>query len=343
VLNYIPMDFSFLKNLQNAHLMVVGEVGIDEYLWGDTHRISPEAPVPIIEVQSRSLKLGLSANVAQNLVSLGAKTTLLSICGEDEDSAKLKAMIVDAGISNSHFISDSTRPTMRKTRVIAQKQHVVRVDYERVHGLDAKLAKEFTNRICDLIPTVDGIIVQDYGKGLFNSDTMNFVRFAKEKKKPVFVDPSRTSPLPLYRGVTLTTPNLAEAETLCKLDPDRSMPPGKNDVRLLQMALKILSETESEHSIITCGEWGMISVSEGKKTLNRIPTFARDVFDVTGAGDTVIAVLSLMMSLNLPLSQCMQIANAAAGIVVGRIGASTVTPAELKTELERLRIVGLIH
>lgn len=336
------MDLELIKDFSKAHLLVAGEVGIDEYIWGDTRRISPEAPVPVIEVESQTYKLGLSANVAQNLASLGANTTLVSVCGADGDSEKLKAMIGEAGVSESYFVSDPTRPTLRKTRVIAQKQHVVRVDYERVHHLDSSLAKDFTEKICDLIPSADGVIVQDYGKGLFNADTMSFVRYAKEKKKPVFVDPSRTSPLSLYSGVTLLTPNIAEAEILCHLQPDRTQPTGKNDERLFQMAAQILTETDCTHSIITCGEWGMISVSKNDRKLNRIPTFARDVFDVTGAGDTVIATLSLMMVLGHSLSRCMQVANAAAGIVVGRIGASTVTPQELKSELERLTRLGLI-
>lgn len=337
------MDHTFIQKFSDVNLLVVGEVGIDEYIWGNTSRISPEAPVPVVEVESQSLKLGLSGNVAQNLTSLGVKTSLISVCGEDTDSARLQGMLKDAGTHKMHFVSDPSRPTLRKTRVIAQRQHVVRVDYERSHGLDAKLAKEFVTRICDEIPRVDGVIVQDYGKGIFNSDTMSFVKEARAKKKPVFVDPSRVSPLALYQGVTLLTPNIVEAETLCKAVPDRSMPPGNNDVRLLGMAKQILNETGSEHSIVTCGEWGMVSVTRNEDRLNRIPTFARDVFDVTGAGDTVIAVLSLMYCLGYSLSECMQVANAAAGIVVGRIGAAAVTPAELKTELERLEEAGVIR
>lgn len=336
------MDHKFLDQFSEVNLLVVGEVGIDEYVWGNTSRISPEAPVPVVEVESQSLKLGLAGNVAQNLTSLKVNTSLISVCGVDSDSHQLQGMLKDSGVKNLQFISDASRPTLRKTRVIAQRQHVVRVDYERSHGLDAKLAKDFVAQICDALPKVDGVIVQDYGKGIFNPDTMSFVKEARAKKKPVFVDPSRVSPLPLYQGVTLLTPNIAEAETLCKATPDRRMPAGKNDERLLAMATQILNETQSEHSIITCGEWGMVSVSKSAPALTRIPTFARDVFDVTGAGDTVIAVLSLMYCLGYPLSQCMQVANAAAGIVVGRIGASAVTVEELKTELERLEESGVI-
>ena len=227
-------------------------------------------------------------------------------------------------------------------RVIAQKQHVVRVDYERSHGLDPKLSHRFIESICDLIPQCDGVIVQDYGKGLWTQDTMTFVDQAKAHKRPIFVDPSRLSKLSLYRGVTLLTPNIAEAENLCGLRGLPSKLAGRDDERLLGMGLKILEETEAECAIITCGEWGMISVSRGERRINRIPTFARDVYDVTGAGDTVVSVLALMTVLGHPLSLCMQVANAAAGIVVGQIGAASVTPKELKAELDRLHEVGLI-
>ncbi|NBX68283.1 MAG: D-glycero-beta-D-manno-heptose-7-phosphate kinase [Proteobacteria bacterium] len=337
------MDLSFLKDISQAHLLVAGEVGIDEYLWGDCRRISPEAPVPVVEVESQSFKLGLSANVAQNLASLGTKTTLLSVKGADSDGIKLGEMLKEAGISKVEFVEDASRPTLRKVRVLAQKQHVVRVDYERSHPLDAKLAKNFVERICDLLPSADGIIVQDYGKGIWNPDTMAFVQHAKSLKKPVFVDPSRMSPLELYQGMTLSTPNIVEAETLCRIPSGKSRLVGKDDAALTKMARQILDITGSEHSIITCGEWGMVSLSRGQDSLNRIPTFAREVFDVTGAGDTVIAVLSLMYVLGQSLSDCMKVANAAAGIVVGRIGASSVTIDELRTELERLLKAGLMN
>lgn len=326
------MDTSFLNEFAKTRLLVAGEVGIDEYLWGDTRRISPEAPVPVVEVESQTNKLGLAANVAQNVVSLGGATTLVTVRGEDADGARLARMMEAAGLGKVEFIEDASRPTLRKVRVIAQKQHVVRVDYERSHALEPRLAKSFTEKICDSIASVDGIIVQDYGKGLWKADTMSFVKQAKSHKKPVFVDPSRQSPLGLYQGVTLLTPNQAEAQQLT----------GQDGAQLETMARLILEATGAEHSIITCGAAGMVSLSRDKLGLQKIPTFAREVFDVTGAGDTVIAVLSMMYVLGQPLARCMQVANAAAGLVVGRIGASAVSVAELKEELERLHQVGLI-
>jgi len=337
------MNTDLIKDFEKAHLLVAGEVGIDEYIWGDTRRISPEAPVPVIEVESQDCKLGLGANVAQNITSLGGQVTLVSVRGDDQDGKHLEQMLSEARITRSVLHTDTSRPTLRKVRVIAQRQHVVRIDYEKSHPLDAKLVKAFNDSICDHLDSVDGVIVQDYGKGLWNRDSMAFVKTAKQKNKPVFVDPSRNTKVNLYQGATLLTPNTAEAEILAGSIPQASKSSvGKDDERLLEIGKKILSETNAEHLIITCGEWGMISLDGDASRLNRIPTFAKDVFDVTGAGDTVISVLALMYVLGHPLSRCMEVANAAAGIVVGRIGAATVTPIELKNELDHLVLSGII-
>ncbi|NBX82059.1 D-glycero-beta-D-manno-heptose-7-phosphate kinase [bacterium] len=335
------MNLDFLNRLSSARLLVVGEVGIDEYVWGDTHRISPEAPVPVVEVKSVDHKLGLSANVAQNLAALGAQTTLLTVCGNDEDSKKLKQMVASAGIDQLEVLTDESRPTLRKVRIICQKQHVVRVDFERSHRLAPQLSREFTDRICDQLSQCDGVILQDYGKGIWNSDTVSFIQHARTKGVPVFVDPSRLSSLDLYRGVSLLTPNLAEAEALTgkkSLLKEGDFPAE----HLEQMAQHILKATDCEESIITCGGWGMVAVTRQNPKLKRIPTFAKKVFDVTGAGDTVIAVLSLMKVLGYSLQECMQVANAAAGVVVGQIGAATVSPEELRKELELLEKEGIL-
>ncbi len=336
------MNSNFIEKMSGAHLLVAGEVGIDEYIWGDTRRISPEAPVPVVEVESQTHKLGMAGNVAQNITALKGKVSLLSICGKDREASQLKEMLSQAGIKDCHFIEDVSRPTFRKVRVIAQKQHVVRVDYERSHFVDEKIAKAVSNKICEILDSIDGVIVQDYGKGFWTEASMAFVKVAREKKKPVFVDPSRNTPLKLYKGVTLLTPNKVEAEVLTGMSEERSGTSKLDLAKLEKIAQKILETTECSHSIVTCGESGMISVSNEDRKLKRIPTFAREVYDVTGAGDTVISVLSLMMVLGHPLEECMKVANAAAGLVVGQIGAATVTPQELKTELERLTTLGLL-
>lgn len=336
------MNLTFLEKLKGAHLLVAGEVGIDEYIWGDTRRISPEAPVPIVEVESQSHKLGLAANVAQNITSLGGRVTLVSVRGNDRDGEQLERMLGEAGIRESSFVIDPTRPTLRKVRVVAQRQHVVRIDYEKQHSLNGSLSKDFRDRICDSVPQCDGIILQDYAKGLWNGETTGFVQHAKAHRKPVFVDPSRLAEADLYKGTTLLTPNIVEAERLSGVALAHPRTAGKDDDLLLKMAERILAASQVEHVIITCGESGMVALSRGEKRLLRIPTFARDVFDVTGAGDTVISVLALTYVIGLPLADCMRVANAAAGIVVARIGTATVTAGELKEELERLEKTGAL-
>lgn len=332
------MDFNFLKNLSQEKILVAGEVGIDEYIWGDTNRISPEAPVPVVEVTSQELKLGLSANVAQNIATLGGNVTLLTICGEDREATILKDLLIKNGISNFHFIIDSSRPTLKKTRVISQHQHIVRVDFEKSHKLSSDIAVKFKNKLEELLEDHKGVIVQDYGKGIWKSETMEFSKKANKKGIPIFVDPNRNTPLSLYENVTLLTPNILEAKALTHFQPegssDSSLPLGNDEKALTQMAKKILETTRCEHAIITCGEWGMVSLSRTENSLVRIPTYAKKVFDVTGAGDTVIAVLSLMSLKGLPLDQSMKVANFAAGIVVGRMGASSVTVEELSTAMQ---------
>lgn len=323
---------AYLERFRGAHLVVAGEVGIDEYLWGETRRISPEAPVPVVEVSSQTRRLGLAGNVAQNLTALGARASLVTVRGEDADGEKLAELLKDAAIVDCDLITDTSRPTLRKVRVIAQKQHLLRVDYEKVHGLDPAIAKRFVDSICERMEGADGVIVQDYGKGLWNADTMGFLKHARAKGIPVFVDPSRNSPLSLYRGCTLLTPNTAEAEVLCRLPRGTGVD---------EMAREMLKVTDAQHAIITCGEAGMVSLSRGETELVRIPTFAREVFDVTGAGDTVIAVLSLMASAGYPLRECMGVANAAAGVVVAKIGAATCSPSELTEALANLSTHGL--
>ena len=332
------MDSEFIDSFKDRHLLIAGEVGIDEYIWGETRRISPEAPVPVVEVESTESKLGLAANVAQNVTALGARATIVSVRGEDADGQRIEWLMKKAGIG-THFIEDASRPTLRKTRIIAGKQHIVRVDYEKSHRLDPKVGQQFKEAICDQIEKTDGIILQDYGKGLWNADIASFIKQAKQKNRPVFVDPSRLSPPSIYHGATLLSPNLDEAKAMAghhsHIDKD-------DDKTLMTLAQVIIDAANAEHIIITCGSAGMVSLSGKDTQLSRIPTYAREVFDVTGAGDTVIAVLALMHIQGHPLPLCMQVANAAAGKVVARIGTSTVTPAELKKELERIQKRGLL-
>lgn len=318
-----------LPDFRGLRVLVAGEVGIDEYLWGDASRVSPEAPVPVVELDRQTFHLGMAGNVAQNLAALGAVPVLVSVVGQDRDAEQLKELLGAAGVTDATLLVDASRPTLRKTRVIARRQHVVRLDREKRHRLSPALAQAFSDAMSARLSDVDAVIVEDYGKGLWNLDTMAFVGRAAALGKPVFVDPNRTTPLAVYRGATLLTPNLDEAAALTKMEIDHKATFVADEARLTELGHALLAGTDAEHAVITLGEWGMAFLSHGQNRCARIPTFAREVFDVTGAGDTVIAVVALAYSKGLPLADCLRLANAAAGVVVGRVGTSAVTTDEL--------------
>lgn len=321
--------------IRGVHLLVAGETGIDEYVWGEIRRISPEAPVPVVEVRSRNLKLGMAANVAQNIARLGGKVSLVTVRGQDEDGTSIERLLTQEGIENVSFVEDVTRPTLRKTRVIAQKQHVVRIDQEKSHRLTDAPAKAFSDRILERLDGVQGVVLQDYGKGLWHEGTVGFLKVAKERGIPVFVDPSRYSSVGIYRGATLMTPNLEEAEMLAGVRHESLSSPVIQDARLDRIVRTLADRADLEHSIVTCGAQGMVCLSQGDQQMSHIPTFAREVFDVTGAGDTVISVLGMMMAAGFEIAVSMRVANAAAGVVVGKVGTASVSPEELVRELRR--------
>jgi rfaE bifunctional protein kinase chain/domain len=318
-----------VPNFRGLRVLVAGEVGIDEYLWGDASRVSPEAPVPVVELDRQTFHLGMAGNVAQNLSALGATPVLVSVVGADGDAEQLKALLAGAGVTDTALVVDPSRPTLRKTRVVARRQHVVRLDREKRHRLEARTARAFCEAMGAKLAEVDAVIVEDYGKGIWNRDTMAFVGRAAALGKPVFVDPNRSTPLAVYRGATLLTPNLEEAAALAKIELDDKRSFVADEGKLTELGHALLAGTDAEHAVLTLGEWGMASLSQGQSRCERIPTFAREVFDVTGAGDTVIAVVALAYARGLPLTECLRLANLAAGIVVGRVGTSAVTHEEL--------------
>lgn len=330
---------SLVEKFRDTRILVAGEIGIDEYLIGECSRISPEAPVPIVEVERRIEGMGLAGNVAHNLASLGAQVAILGISGDDSDGELLKSRLQSVGVV-PYLIPDKTRPTLRKVRVIAQKQHLVRIDYERSHRLDANCAKRFRDLLLEVLQEYDALILQDYGKGVWCPDTISLISEVRRIGKAVYVDPSRKTPLPWYEGATLLTPNMMEAQCLCGATHRASKELGNDNEALRILAKQILDTVHSDYSVITCGEWGMVALQRGSNALLRIPTFAREVYDVTGAGDTVISVMALMHLQGANIESCMKVSNAAAGIVVGRLGASSVTPGELSQELNRLELLG---
>jgi D-beta-D-heptose 7-phosphate kinase/D-beta-D-heptose 1-phosphate adenosyltransferase len=308
-----------IGRFRTKRVLVLGDLMLDRYIWGAVSRISPEAPVPVVEVRKDSLCLGGAGNVAQNLTSLGAQPVLTGVVGDDQEGR----WIQDNASGSRGVFTDKSRPTTVKTRIIAHHQQVVRVDLEQKGALSAGIEKKILGVIGN--EEYDGLLVSDYNKGIVNPSLMAKALLLTEKRRiPVFVDP-KVPHFRLYSPVTLITPNHFEAEKIvghgCQTDPE-----------VERAGTEILSLISCRYLIIKRGEQGMTVFEQGKRPLY-IPTVAREVFDVTGAGDTVIAAATLALLAGATIREAALIANAAAGIVVGKIGTATVTPGELKAAL----------
>ncbi len=308
-----------IRKFKAKRVLVLGDLMLDRYIWGAVSRISPEAPVPVVEVQKDSLCLGGAGNVAQNLHSLGATALLTGVVGNDPEGRWIRD---NAAASQGIFI-DRSRPTTVKTRIIAHHQQVVRVDLEKKGILTAGVEKSILDYL--RLEKFDGLLVSDYNKGIVNPSLMaKALDRAKERRIPVFVDPKITH-FRLFSPVTLIAPNHFEAEKIVGH-------PCHTDTEVEKAGAEILSLVSTRYLIIKRGEQGMAVFEQGQKAIH-IPTVAREVFDVTGAGDTVIAAASLALLCGATIREAALIANAAAGIVVGKIGTATVTPRELVAAL----------
>jgi len=300
-------------------MIIVGDSGLDEYVFGRVRRISPEAPVPIVEVVddgTTDYRLGLSTNVAQNITSLGGTCYLISVVGQDSAAESLKGILDKAKVSPEHLVVDQTRPTTRKLRVMSGQHHIVRVDYEHQRFISQDIEDQILTRVKKLLPQSDGVIIQDYAKGVLSeSCTQQVIQLAKKEKKKIFVDPHRSTPAEYYRGADVMTPNYDEALTLSRLSFDELRNASDS---LQEVGDTIRQAVDSQNLVITRGKDGM-SLFEGRNN-SQIPTFARQVYDVTGAGDTVIAALSMAWASGFSLQESCLIGNMAAGVVVGKVG-----------------------
>jgi len=306
---------STIKSFGDKKVLVLGDIMLDKYIWGDVVRISPEAPVPVVEVKKDTSCLGGAGNVCRNLESLGAFPLLVGIIGEDAEAEWIKAHVPDS----RGIFTDKKRPTSVKTRIVAHQQQVVRVDSERAVSISYQQAE----KILDFIKNedCDGILISDYNKGVITRSLMTkLLAFTKKKKIRVFVDP-KIENFPLFSPITLITPNHHEAERIIHhacLDDSEVDKAGK----------KIFQKIDTKYIIIKRGEHGMSVFEKGKK-FDSIQSRAREVYDVSGAGDTVIATASLALLSGAPILEAAYLANTAAGIVVGKVGTATATSAEL--------------
>ncbi len=321
-----------IPKLQGRKILILGDVGVDEYLLGEVRRLSPEAPVPILDVEGEDIRMGLAGNVAQNVKSLGGEPILVSVVGKDLGAELLIELFQKTGISTDHLLVDSERPTTRKTRIMAKHHHLVRVDREIRKLISLETQTRVLDKFRSLLPTVDAVVIEDYAKGVITRPVLQeIVKMARTQGKKVFVDPHQTNSGDFYSGVDLVKPNFTESIALSGLDFDELR---DDPAKLIDLGRAVQKRTGAKQVVMTLGKDGMIIFSEDQMV--QVPTFARQVFDVTGAGDTVIAALTLGLVSGLPITEACMLANFAAGVVVAQVGCVPCTTADLRNYIENL-------
>ncbi len=314
-----------VTNFNNAHILVVGDVMLDRYCFGNVDRISPEAPVPVMHISKRSDVLGGAGNVVSNLAGLGCKTTIVGICGDDEGGKVLNSLF-DKASTVTHIFPSDDRPTIIKTRIISNNQQLIRLDEEEVSRLKPALSSEILQLIEKEMDKFDAIILSDYGKGIFQTENLaqEIITKANLKEIPVMVDP-KGKDWERYNGATCITPNVSELELVYGSEiPDKET--------LTQAISEVKNKYNLSKLLTTRGSLGMCLLDEGESPLF-IQTVARDVYDVSGAGDTVISTLSLGVAAGFSFTESTKLANLAAGIVVGKVGTQPVNIFELKSAI----------
>jgi D-beta-D-heptose 7-phosphate kinase/D-beta-D-heptose 1-phosphate adenosyltransferase len=305
-----------IENFQDVSILVVGDMMIDHYIWGKVKRISPEAPVPVVEVMRENFRLGGAGNVINNIVSLGGKAFVTAVAGVDDMGKVLKTQLAEIGVSDSGIVYEKKRPTSLKSRVIAHNQQVVRIDRENTSDISPDTMGSIMKYIEDVLPEIQGIIISDYNKGVIRYDLLKWL-IKRCASKYIAVDP-KVGHFHYYHNVNLITPNINEASQGAGIEI--------RDMKTLKEAGRVLlNNLKCSSVLITRGEDGM-SLFESDGTVTHIPTCAREVYDVTGAGDTVIATFVLALCAGASLKESASISNHAAGIVVGEIGAVAVKP-----------------
>lgn len=316
---------TIVSKIGQARVLILGDIMLDEYLFGKVERISPEAPVPVVEINSTRLLLGGAANVAANIRALGDTPLLMGTVGEDDASVKLSQLLKKKQISSEYILNDPGRQTTIKTRIIANSQQVVRADRENRHNLDPAVRNRMMDRFMKLVDDIDAVIISDYGKGVIAPEILEpIISVCNEKKKFIAVDPKDTN-FHRYIKVSLITPNHHEAGFAYG---HRII----NESDLYAVGEGLLDKLEARAILITRGAEGMSLFTRDTEPTH-IPTFARQVYDVTGAGDAVIAIFVSAVCAGADLVEAAVIANAGAGYTVGMVGTSTVTLEALKNEL----------
>ena len=315
-----------LSRFDMCRILVIGDLMIDEYLWGVVERISPEAPVQVVSVNQQSSTLGGAGNVVNNLVALGAKVSVASVIGRGENALALLKLFKALGVDTTGLIHDPTRSTTKKTRILAGHQHVLRIDRETKQEISQAHVTRLVQFVREHIDSFNVVLLSDYGKGLFTEMLLRqVIDVANQNNRTIIVDPKGLN-FKKYAGATAITPNKKEASLAAGVEI-------VDNASLMAAGQKLLEDIPVQKVLLTCGQAGIVLFEHGKKPY-QIPAETRQVFDVSGAGDTVLAVLGLGFASGASSRQAAALANVAAGIVVGKVGTATVSREEIQRALE---------
>jgi len=319
---------NLIESFSSQRLVVIGDVMLDRFIWGSVQRISPEAPVPVVQVESEDFYPGGAANVARNITPFGAKVELIGLVGPDENGGLLRDTLEVNQIGVDHLQEIEGFSTITKTRIVARQQQVVRIDRERKISPTSEQIAEVVRQLTEMAPGLDGVIIEDYGKGFVTQELVDAViAIANDADLTITVDPNPTNPL-RWKNVHAVKPNRVEAFAEVGLtDPHDGADP-LTDPALAEVGERLLKKWDSDHLLVTLGEQGMMLFSENDDPFH-IPTRAKEVFDVSGAGDTAIAVFTLALCAGAAPKVAAELSNEASGIVVGKLGTAQVTREEM--------------
>jgi D-glycero-beta-D-manno-heptose-7-phosphate kinase len=311
-------------------ILVIGDLGIDKYTFGEVKRISPEAPVPIVEVTREWLKLGLAANISDNLKTLGLNSLLCGVIGNDPNASKFESLLEESDLKIWGIVRSSDRPTIFKERITTDTQQICRVDYESTNKIGTEAEGKVKDRVSEFLSTHQAMIIEDYSKGTLTEDLIqSSIKAARSAGKLVCVDPGVNTPARFYRGASLLKPNLKEAKLMAKHL-------GHEGDDLEALAQFLVKELDLEKLCITMGPQGMAIIDRQESmNITLIPTIATEVFDVSGAGDTAISLLCSALMAGATLKEACVLANCGSGVVVGKKGTATVDRQELRQFFQR--------
>jgi rfaE bifunctional protein kinase chain/domain len=317
---------AILHRFARVRVLVIGDLMLDRYIWGEVERISPEAPVPVVRVTRESLHTGGAANVGANIRALGGNVSVCGVVGKDQAGRRLLQELKGSGVNTAGVISSGKALTTSKTRIIAHSQQVVRLDREHSEGIDSRVRARVRAFVEKHVEEFNVLVVSDYAKGIVDAELLSLLTTLRARRRFLYlIDPKRRN-FAYYRGASLVKPNQAEAALAADMDI-------RDEATLRHAAQRLLDLWQTEAVLVSRGEQGM-SLFTRESTATHFSTTAREVFDVTGAGDTVLAACALALGAGATLEEATVVANHAAGVVVSKVGTATVSPTELKTALQ---------